>query len=116
MLFPVMSGGFCIRRMKSTSLLRVTCYSVATRVTARQRAGIEDTSPTAQPLSSLLLCGTRALLRIAAPLPLAHKPLVGLFGMARDRDLPIAQLFDIVSVGRAALVAFSSRLASLQLH
>ena len=65
-------------------------------MTARQRAGIEDASPTAQPSVSLLPCGTRALFSMAAPLPLADEPLVGLLGMAGELDIAIAQLFDVV--------------------
>jgi hypothetical protein len=116
MRFPVMSGGFCIRRMKSTSLSDAICYPRAARATAWQRAGIKDASPTTQPSVSFLLCGACALLSVAAPLPLADKPLVGLFSMAGQLDLAVAQLLDVVCVGDAALVAFSSRLASLQFH
>jgi hypothetical protein len=58
-------------------------------VTARQRAGIEDANPTALPSASFLSCGTRALLRIAAPLPLTDKLLIGLFGMTGEFDLAI---------------------------
>jgi hypothetical protein len=84
-------------------------------LTVQQRVGLEDASPTAQPLASLLTCGTRALLGGATPLPLAHKPLIGLFGMAHELDLAIAQLFDVVGIGGSPLVAFLSWLAGLQL-
>jgi hypothetical protein len=62
---------------RSTSLSGETCYPVVARVTAWQRVGIEDAIPTTLPSESFLLCGTRALLRVAAPLRSAHKPLVG---------------------------------------
>src|SRR3954470_9482328 len=39
---------------------RRICYLREARVTARQRVGLEDASPTAQPLASLLACGTCA--------------------------------------------------------
>jgi hypothetical protein len=86
------------------------CYSGAARVTAWQRAGLEDVSPAAQPSPSLVIGGTRAPLTGTTPLPSADELFVGMFGMARDIDLPIAQFLDIVGIGRAftANYGFSS--------
>ena len=50
------------------------------------------------------------------PLPLAHEPLVSLFGMVGELDFSVAQLLDVVGIGQAALVSFPGRLAGLQLH
>jgi hypothetical protein len=102
--------------MRSTSLSDATSYSGVARATARQRAGLEDASPTTLPSASFLTCSTRALLPLAMPLPLADEPLVGLFGVTGQVDLPITQLFDIVCVGGAPLVSLPSRLPSLQLY
>ena len=91
-------------------------YPRFARATAWRRAGLEDEGLAAQPLTSLLICGARALLDSAAALPLADKALVSLFGMPGKLDFRITQRFDIVSVGSSALVALSRRLPGLQLH
>src|SRR5580704_3269561 len=114
--FPPNTAPNCTPRMRSTTLFDSTCYPGPARVTARQRVGLEDASPTAQPSASFLTCGTRALFPIAAPLPLADEPLVGLFGMAGEIDLAIAQLFDVVRVSVASLVSFPHRSTGLKLH
>src|SRR5215831_2740231 len=93
-LSPASTGPNFTPRMRSTILFDATCYSGLARATARQRAGIEDASPAAQPSASFLTCGARALFAIAAPLPLADEPLIGLLGMASELDLAVAQLFD----------------------
>ena len=54
------------------------------------KSWVEDASPTAQPSVSFLTCGARALFPIAAPLPLADEPLIGLLGMAGELDLAVA--------------------------
>jgi len=99
MSFPPAHRQSCTRRMRSISLSAATCYPGAARATARRRAGIEDASPAAQPSASLLLCGARAPIRIAAPLPLAGKALVGLLGMAGELNLPVTQLLDVIGIG-----------------
>ena len=86
------------------------------RATAWRRAGLEDEGLAAQPLTSLLICGARALLDSAAALPVADEALVSLFGMPGKFDFRITQRFDIISVGSSALVALSRRLPGLQLH
>ena len=102
------------RRMRSTSLFCCAiCYSGGARVTAWQRAGPEDVSPAAQPSPSLLIGGTRAPLTRTTPLPSADELFVGMFSVARDIDLPIAQFLDVVGIGRATLVALFLRLSSL---
>ena len=82
-------------------------------MTAWQRAGPEDVSPAAQPSPSLLIGGTRAPLTRTTPLPSADKLFVGMFSVACDIDLPIAQFLDVVGIGRATLVALFRRLSSL---
>src|SRR5262249_2374333 len=109
MRFLAMSGGFYTLRMRSTSLCSATCYAGAAQATAGQRVGLEDASPTAQPSMPLLAGDACALFCIAAPLPSANKPLIGVFGMAGEFDLAIAQLLDVVCIGGAALVAFPGR-------
>src|SRR6185312_967689 len=76
--------------MRSTSFSVAICYSCGARVTARRSAGSEDASPAAQPLTSLLICGARAP-RSPAWLPVLHEPLIGMFGVTREVDLPIAK-------------------------
>ena len=111
---PKASAKLSTQRMRSTSLFCCAiCYSVGARVIAWQRAGPEDVSPAAQPLPSLLVGGTRAPLTRTTRLPSADKLFVGMFSMARDIDLPIAQFLDIVGIGRATLVALFRRLSSL---
>ena len=78
-------------RMRSTSLFCCAiCYCGGARVTAWQRAGIEDVSPAAQPSPSLLIAGTRAPLTRTTRLPSADKLFVGMFSVAHDIDLPVA--------------------------
>ena len=89
------------------------CYSGGARVTAWQRVGHEDVSPAAQPSPSLLIGGTRAPFTRTTRLPSADELFVGMFSVARDIDLPIAQFLDIVGIGRATLVALFRRLSSL---
>jgi len=85
-------------------------------VTAWQRAGPEDVSPAAQLLPSLLIGGTRAPLTRTTRLPSADELFVGMFSVARDIDLSIAQFLDVVGIGRATLVVLFVRLSSLELH
>jgi hypothetical protein len=113
--FPIEVRKIIYTRMRSTSFSVATCYSCGARVTARQSAGSEDASPAAQPLASLLICGARAP-RSPAWLPVLHEPLVGMFGVTREVDLPIAKLLDVVGVRRAPLVALLCWRAGLQLH
>src|SRR5208282_4488030 len=100
------SGEAREQRMRSTSLFCCAiCYCGGARVTAWQRAGIEDVSPAAQPSPSLLIAGTRAPLTRTTRLPSADKLFVGMFSVAHDIDLPVAQFLDVVGIGRATLVA-----------
>ena len=77
------------------------------------KVGHEDVSPAAQPSPSLLIGGTRAPFTRTTRLPSADELFVGMFSVARDIDLPIAQFLDIVRIGRATLVALFRRLSSL---
>ena len=100
--------------MRSTSLFWCAiCYSGGARVTAWQRVGHEDVSPATRPSPSLLIGGTRAPFTRTTRLPSADELFVGMFSVARDIDLPIAQFLDIVRIGRATLVALFRRLSSL---
>ncbi len=101
---------------KDESLFCWIYYFGGARLTAWQRAGREDVSPAAQPSPSLLIGGTRAPFFRTTRLPSADELFVGMFGVTRDIDLPIAEFLDVVGIGRATLIAFSRRLASLQLH
>ena len=83
------------------------------RVRDREAIGLEDVSPAAQSSSLLLIGGTRAPLTRTTRLPSADELFVGMFSVARDIDLPIAQLFDVVGIGRATLVALFLRPSSL---
>src|ERR1700674_2598877 len=98
--------------MRSTSLFYCAiCYSGGARVTAWQRAGAEDVSPAAQPSPSLLIGGTRAPLTRTTRLPSADELFVGMFSVARDIDLPIAQFLDVVGIGRATLLCLLRRVS-----
>ena len=95
------------------SFLLRDLLSGGARVTAWQGVGLEDVSPAAQSSSLLLIGGTRAPLTRTTRLPSADELFVGMFSVARDIDLPIAQLFDVVGIGRATLVALFLRPSSL---
>jgi putative transposase len=96
-------------------LFRRELLSWSARVTAWQRAGLEDASPITLPSVSFLVCGTRAPL-CTPRLPLADEPFVGLLGMTRELDLTITQRFDIVGIRGARFASFPRRLPGFQLH
>jgi predicted RecB family nuclease len=96
-------------------LFRRELLSWSARVTAWQRAGLEDANPITLPSVSFLVCGTRAPL-CTPRLPLADEPFVGLLGMTRELDLTITQRFDIVGIRGARFASFPRRLPGFQLH
>src|SRR4051812_14055597 len=112
---PAMSGGFCTRRMRSTSLSDASCYSGTARVTAGQRAGFEDASPAMLPSVSFLVCGTRAPLWTPR-LPLTDEAIIGLLGITGEIDLTIAQRLDVVGVSGARFAPFPCRLPGFELY
>ena len=64
-------------------------------MTAWQRARCEDVSPAAPTAPSLLFGGIRTPFIRTTRLPSADELFVGMFGVTRDIDLPIAQFLDV---------------------